>query len=163
MGLDMFLTKKTYVKNWDHYPPEKKTTVSITLGGEKHPTINPEKVSFIIEEAAYWRKFNALHNWFVENCGNGEDDCKEIYISHDDLKNLHEVIKEVSELLENKDENLDRILELLPPTSGFFFGSTEIDEGYESDVNETLDILNEILKDTSDGLLNGNYYYKASW
>ena len=28
------------------------------------------------EEVAYWRKFNALHNWFVQNCQDGVDECQ---------------------------------------------------------------------------------------
>ena len=29
----------------------------------------------LLTEAAYWRKANQIHNWFVENIQDGEDDC----------------------------------------------------------------------------------------
>ena len=31
--------------------------------------------SRIIEQVGYWRKANQIHNWFVENVQDGEDDC----------------------------------------------------------------------------------------
>ncbi len=32
MGLDMYLSKKTYVKQWDHQSPEEKYEVVVTKG-----------------------------------------------------------------------------------------------------------------------------------
>ena len=34
MGLDMYLSKKTYVQNWDFHKPEEKHTISIKKGGK---------------------------------------------------------------------------------------------------------------------------------
>jgi hypothetical protein len=33
MGLDMYLSKKTYVKQWEHNPPEETYEVTVTKGG----------------------------------------------------------------------------------------------------------------------------------
>lgn len=30
----------------------------------------------IIDQVGYWRKANHIHNWFVENVQDGEDDCR---------------------------------------------------------------------------------------
>jgi len=69
MGLDMYLIRKTYAKNWDHREKRHKITKR-NLGKElKH--INPEKINYIEEEVGYWRKANAIHSWFVKNIQNG--------------------------------------------------------------------------------------------
>jgi hypothetical protein len=49
-------------------------------------------------------------------------------------------------------------IELLPTQSGFFFGSTDYDEGYYQDIEDTVKILQEALSDPS-----GDYYYDSSW
>ena len=34
-----------------------------------------------IREVGYWRKANAVHGWFVRECGNNVDECQEIPVS----------------------------------------------------------------------------------
>jgi hypothetical protein len=69
----------------------------------------------------YWRKANEIHNWFVQNIQNGEDDCNSYFIPREKLKELVNLCKTVKQT-----KNTD----LLPTQSGFFFGSTEHDEYY---------------------------------
>lgn len=64
MGLDMYLSKKTYVKNWSHNDVQH--NVVVEKNGVRRTDIKPERVSYVVEEIAYWRKFNALHNHIVE-------------------------------------------------------------------------------------------------
>jgi hypothetical protein len=33
-----------------------------------------------IREVGYWRKANAIHGWFVRECGNNVDECQEIVV-----------------------------------------------------------------------------------
>jgi len=75
MGLDMYLTKKHYVQNWAHNPKEQEVKITVKVGGKKHPMINTKKITYITEEAIYWRKSNQIHKWFVDTCQDGEDDC----------------------------------------------------------------------------------------
>jgi hypothetical protein len=49
----------------------------------------------------------------------------------------------------------------LEPTAGFFFGNTEKDEYYYSDVERTVDTLNALLASTVDEYYS--FYYQASW
>ena len=35
MGLDMYLTKKIYVKNWEHTPKKNKSKLTLVKGGKK--------------------------------------------------------------------------------------------------------------------------------
>jgi hypothetical protein len=77
MGLDMYLTRKVYVKNWSFRKPEELHEITVKRGGQPRTDINPEKISYVIEDVAYWRKANAIHKWFVDNCQDGVDECQE--------------------------------------------------------------------------------------
>jgi hypothetical protein len=179
MGLSMYLSKKTYVKNWDHDPIEKHNNIVITRGGEIREDIKPERISYIIEEVGFWRKFNALHGWFVNECGGGKDECQVIHVDTYDLKKLLELLNEVSTLLKNSKkvvkvlqdwkgndynvevyENEDEIENLIPPTPGSFFGSTQVDEWFKKDVEETITLLEDLLSEDN---YDCSYYYQASW
>lgn len=150
MGLDMYLSKKTYVKYWDHNGDDN-YEVKVTKAGQ--PTkINPKKVSYIIEEAGYWRKANQIHRWFVENVQRGNDDCGSYWVSRETLEKLLELCKKV-----NDDNSLAD--ELLPSASGFFFGSTEYDEWYFNDIKNTIEIIEECLSDES----AHDFEYSSSW
>ena len=150
MGLDMYLDKRTYVKHWDHIEEAKQYKVEVTRGGE--PTnIDPKKVKYVIEEAGYWRKANAIHKWFVDNCQDGVDDCRDAYVGFKELQTLLDLCRIVI-IDKSKAE------QLLPSTSGFFFGNTEYDEWYYNDIQNTIDILEKALEDK-----DGEYYYSSSW
>jgi len=150
MGLDMYLSKKTYVKRWEHNG-DNNYTVSVTKKGKEVEHIKPERVSYIEEEIGYWRKANQIHNWFVENVQNGEDNCRPSYVDREKLKELLELCEEVM-------EDNSKAEELLPTASGFFFGGTEYDEWYFKDIEKTIQILKEALKEE-----RGDFYYEASW
>jgi hypothetical protein len=153
MGLDMYLNKKTYVKQWDHQLPEEKYEVVVTKGGKPVDTIKANKVKYIEEEVGYWRKANQIHFWFVNNVQNDVDNCGEYYVSVDHMETLLELCQKV------KADNL-LAEELLPPQSGFFFGETEYDEWYFNGIDNTIDILTEALAETSG---DGDFYYSSSW
>lgn len=151
MGLDQYLLKKHYVKNWDHNP--EKYNVEVTKDGKPVETIDTSKVCRIEEDVAYWRKFNALHNWFVEKCQDGEDDCGTYYVGRSQLLELLDLLKAVK-------DTPDKAAELLPSRSGFFFGGTDYDEYYFQEVKETIELLEkELAKNDKDA----SYYYTSSW
>jgi hypothetical protein len=150
MGLDMYLNKKTYVKQWDHQSPEEKYEVVVTKGGEPVEGIKASRVKYIEEEVGYWRKANQIHRWFVENIQQGEDDCGNYYVDQSDLKTLLELCKKVE-----ADHSLAE--SLLPSASGFFFGGTDYDEWYYNDIENTIKILEEALAE------DGDFYYTSSW
>ena len=47
MGLDMYLNKKTYVKQWDHQSPEEKYEVLVTKGGKPVDGIKASRVKYL--------------------------------------------------------------------------------------------------------------------
>ncbi len=151
MGLDMYLTKKYYVKNWNHMKEEEKHHITIKKG-DKISEIPTDKISEIIVDVLYWRKENAIHNWFVVNVQKGEDDCKEYYVSEEKLQELLNIVKEVL-------QNHGKAEGLLPTLSGFFFGGIEYDQYYWEGLEDTRKGLEKELVDKSDG----EFYYKSSW
>lgn len=156
MGLDMFLSKSTYIgSNYEHR--NVKAKVSITIG-KKKVNINPKKISYIHEEAAYWRKANHIHLWFVDNCQGGEDDCRDTEVSVAQLKELIALCKEV---LEKKDNAFSEAN--LPTQSGFFFGNTDYNEYYYSDLEETITMLTEAIEGVEEGDYSVSFIYRSSW
>ena len=151
MGLDMYLNKKTYVQNWGHTPETERFNITIKKGDEKYEDIKPERITYIEEEVGYWRKFNALHRWFVTNCQNGVDDCQEHYIGREQLETLLEQL-----LIIRNDHS--KASDILPVTSGFFFGNTEYGEFYFDEIERTISVLEEVLKENK-----GDFYYQSSW
>ncbi len=150
MGLDMYLYKKTYVKHWEHNG-DNNYKVEVSKAGQP-VNINPKKVTYIVEEAGYWRKANQIHQWFVDNVQNGTDDCGNYYVSRENLENLLEVCNKV---LADK----SRAEELLPTQSGFFFGGTQYDEYYFDDIINTKEIVEDCLSDSS----ADDFEYHSSW
>lgn len=109
------------------------------------------KISLLVE-IGYWRKFNALHAWFVNTVQDGNDDCDNYPVS---LEQLQELLYSLANI------NKDNAEEILPSKSGFFFGGTEYDEWYFQAVDELkLFIMNLVEEHNPDeeGLI-----YSSSW
>ena len=153
MGLDMYLNRKTYVKQWSHQTPEEKFEITITKGGKPYDGIDLANVTHIEEEVGYWRKANQIHRWFVENVQNGVDDCGEYSVGKSQLEKL---LNECREVLNDHSKAED----LLPSAAGFFFGNTDYDEYYYDDLERTIVMLDKILGETNP---NQDIYYSSSW
>jgi len=151
MGLDMYLEKEYYTKNWEYMSAEEKHTITI-LKGDKPSEIPVEKICSIITEEMYWRKANAIHQWFVKNVQDGEDDCGDYYVDTDQLQELLNIVVEVL-------ADHSKATELLPTQSGFFFGGTEYDKYYFKDLEYTREGLTRILSKEDDG----EFQYHSSW
>ena len=154
MGLDMYLTKKTYVKNWNHMSDDEKHTISVE--GKQSKEIKPERITHIEEEIGYWRKANQIHNWFVQNVQNGNDDCGSHYVSVELLEELSTNCKAVL-------TDHSKAEELLPSSSGFFFGGTEYDEWYFDQLEQTVEIIDGILTEMKENDTHYEFYYESSW
>ena len=164
MGLDMYLTKRTYSgAEYEHNGIEGK--IDLTAKGQPI-TINLNRVQSIVEKVGYWRKSNQIHNWFVQNVQDGEDDCKEYRVSREQFQSL---LDDVNAVLIARDtpEEKGAIEDLLPPTSGFFFGSNEIDDWYWGDVENTEHLIESVLAEMDEDAKNSeswvDYYYQSSW
>ena len=118
MGLDMGLihANREELEGWNNLLPS-----------EQRVTESPWK------EVGTWRKANQIRKWFIDghDC-NPQEECG------------FEVTKEELELLKDTCErvldNHDLAEELLPTSTGFFFGSQEYNEWYYADLADTIAI-----------------------
>jgi hypothetical protein len=158
MGLDMYLTikKKEYVSKYYN-----KNGISLEYPKEITDFIKCENLALEREtsyEVGYWRKANAIHGWFVNNCGDGVDDCSVISVGLDDLEKLlllcETVLKEPGEAPN-----------LLPTRQGFFFGSYDYDEWYFEQIEDTINIIKPVIEFMKHNKDNYDYSveYQASW
>lgn len=188
MGLDMYLNRRHYIGN--EYREKAEQIKIVVPKNQKNATfpiaqglIKSERISEITERVGYWRKANAIHDWFIRNCADGDSDNTHMDVSREQLEELLDTCKKVlkaSKMVKGKiangytfkDGKETPILEdgeyiedptiakeLLPTASGFFFGSTEYDQWYINDLKDTVKMLEEILSEP-DG---GDFVYEASW
>jgi hypothetical protein len=152
MGLDMYLSAKRYLYRDADEPISDGINELLGIPSDKSKRFHG--ASFVAKEisieAMGWRKANAIHGWFVQNCQDGKDECQESYVPREKLQELVELCQEA---LDNPDA------EVLEPTAGFFFGSYEKDEWYYQDLKNTIEGIERALE-----LPNSfEFYYQASW
>lgn len=169
MGLDMYLSARKYVSDYNYEQGKTKEefdsildTVGLTRG-----QVSEDSPSIVVNvNIAYWRKANAIHNWFIDNVAGGEDDCEPFYVSREELQELHQTLLKVIALKGNTTESVDptveeTIEELLPTQSGFFFGGADYDDWYWENVEWTEKRLATILDDPA--FADFEFQYRASW
>lgn len=135
MGLDMILFGVN-----DYFEPEK-----------------PIKMN--LEEVAYWRKANAIHNWIVANVQDNVDNCAYYYMEKRQLKQLLTICEKI---LANP--TVENAMELLPTKSGFFFGGVDLNKEsemkwYLDGLEYTVEIFKQILKEDK----YEYFFYHSSW
>jgi len=149
MGLDMYLTGRRYL--WGSNENDKKIAEAID---KLDIGTNGMRVKGVECEAMCWRKANNVHGWIVENVQHGEDDCKEYEVTIEQLEALVDACKRALADRENA-------AEILPPTSGFFFGGNELDDWYWENLEMTVDGLSKVLANPD--LKDWDFFYQASW
>lgn len=156
MGLDMYLKAQKYVSkmNYETEPPSNYPDYNKIAS--LYPELDTDNIYGyeISRTIAYWRKANQIHQWFVDNCQDGEDDCKLYYVDRPQLEELLNLCKQVK-------ANQGKAEDLLPPQAGFFFGSTDIDDYYWADIDDTIVQLSAILE--NEKLKEYDFYYQSSW
>jgi len=165
MGLDMYLTatKRVDKIDWKALKENKKLDYNSPLA--VYPQFsNLVELTELTDVAidvyganvqvtcAYWRKANQIHNWFVTNVQQGEDNCGTYYVLHDRLRELKAVCEQV---LNEKNPSL------LPPLEGCFFGGTDIDQYYWEQIKNTIEQLGRILALPDVDELS--FSYESSW
>lgn len=167
MGLDMYLEGEVFVGGAYHAIKEPTLTVSKSYknfdepdyeDGKSYPT---KDIDSVIYRVGYWRKANQIHHWFVQNCQNGEDDCRKHLVGEGQIEELKSLCEE---LLKTRDEK--KALEFLPPQEGFFFGNSNPSNenfwnDYWADLEVTKGNLENALKYIHD--FGADIYYQSSW
>ena len=90
-----------------------------------------------------FRKHNYLFRWVENRVGDIENE-QTYYLEKQDIQDLLDSINEVL-------DDHSKAEDVLPTQSGFFFGSTEYDEGYFEDLEYAKDKLSAMIDDWEDG------------
>ena len=158
MGLDMMLyvVHKDYVSTYT-----KNDNLKLEYPKEllKHITYEDKCIiQNTYYEVAYWRKANHIHNWFVQNCADGIDNCQPISVSINDLIKLLDTCEHVL-------NNHEDAKTFLPTQSGFFFGSTDYNDYYFEDIKQTISYIKPIIRFMEEQEENYKWHieYQASW
>ena len=176
MGLDMYVnirhkdtqSKLDAYKAWENKYSYEEWQRLTEEQVEEYRNSEPEyDENMYGKELMYWRKANQIHNWFVQNCQNGVDDCEYYAITVADLMKLKELCEKILTMTEKRKamrytsysatekeevdvlyltpEGVEYASEHLPSRSGFFFGGTEYDDWYVWDLENTVEQINDTL------------------
>lgn len=191
MGLDMFLYEKKYISRHEFLAeksPEYASELEVAnqildLAGLKTEEDGGITVSATV---MYWRKANAIHQWFVNNVvpEGLDDNSQDWYVDRSQLIELRDLAQEVLGRVETEHRekvptggytigpegrtdhhepgrvilNPEVAEELLPTTGGFFFGSTNYNEWYLQDLERTVEGLNRVLDNQAMRVIDGKEY-----
>lgn len=172
MGLDMYLEGKKYFGgrfNEEEQIVELKRKAKFD---EKEDILklNVRDIEEITIHLGYWRKANAIHKWFVDNCFEGNYDeyhGEDIYVGIEQLEQLKQLCKKVLNLLDGQPykKQIKIIEENLPMQTGFFFGYDDTEQGikwYIEDLKDTIQQIDIALKKIKKYGLH-SAIYNASW
>jgi hypothetical protein len=146
MGLDMYLKGSRYISSWKEGEKELGEKIAQIVGQEGMA------VNIVEMEVGYWRKANAVHQWFVKNVQNDVDDCKSYWVPRKKLLELQDVCNQVL-------ADVTLAPSLLPTQGGFFFGNLEYDEWYMENLEITLQNIQKALSLPEEWDIE----YQSSW
>ena len=149
MGLDMYLTgRRGIAGSYMQEPQEDMLRQAVA----KATGFDEKTIRGIELDLAYWRKANAVHKWFVDVVQEGVDDCDRYYVTRKQLQELQDLAYKGWK---------ERDPSYLPPTEGFFFGSTDIDDYYYEQLKYTYEEITNILENHRYNDLQ--FFYRSSW
>lgn len=160
MGLDMYLYADKYVSQYDYSKDDSRqlnpqwVKLKESLGDDSK-YVGEDVSGFTVHvPLMYWRKFNALHGFIVDNYGGGLDRCQDIYLHKEHIGSMLALLKTI-----NDNRTADKLIDkLFPGREGFFFGHLERDQWFWQDVESTIKGFKKLLDS------DFNYFiYKSSW
>lgn len=185
MGLDQYLSIKLdiYAAPFGGETPAPKVTVDFGNGqridfaqrvelkpylseleGDNIWAFRVGEATEVVMRTGYWRKANAIHQWFVRE--SKRDDCEPIEVSRDDLLRLRESCVAVI-AARGTDRAREVASEHLPPMSGFLFGTTEQDDWYYRSLSNTIKIIDYTVSKYDEFTRSDRswptIFYLASW
>jgi hypothetical protein len=155
MGLDMYLYAEKHIRGYGFREEHEREQYKSVVNAIEATTIaDPNSPSAdITVTSMYWRKANAIHDWFVKNVQGGNDNCERYWVSRDKLRELRDLCVKVV-------QNRDLAHKLLPTSEGFFFGGTEYDSYYFDSLKNTASRITILLNTTPE---TWSFYYQSSW
>jgi hypothetical protein len=96
----MYLEAKRYVAPYDAQTEPIRRAIGAAIGyapAKAKPGHDASllEVCGVTVRVGYWRKFGALHRWFVEHVQGGHDDCRPAYVHDECLRDLQRVCERV--------------------------------------------------------------------
>ena len=167
MGLDMHLEKR---KTGVSYKKDKPFNIKVSIGDDSsYQELITHEIDLMIGNMR-WRKANQIHGWFVDKIQGGEDNCGIYGVSKENLEELLELVDSILDVKNNDILAAKKLaLEKLPPTEGFFFGDSQINDYYWLNLEETSEGLKKLLETNinieinNEGFLYDYYQYSSSW
>ena len=123
----------------------------------------------------YWKKFNTLHEYIVDNFSNGVDGCHEIPLTHDNVVQILNYLNHIVDVLSTlnrvvtEDDNYYYTCQVpdeiklplrLIPMDGCLFGKILIYDFFVHEITKSIDIFSLIVREWDDDHV---VWYKALW
>lgn len=152
LALEMYLEARRPIPPGDPILEPVRDAISYAIGYAppvEKPGNDPAlmEVSAVVVRVGHWRKFWPLHNWFVNNVQDGNDDSRPVLVSDQQLEEL--------------EENLDQVDDD-PDSAGEFF-MDDNDEDVRLDPNEVDFTLRVIVQARKLQAQGWDIYYRGSW
>lgn len=128
-----------YVILDENLPREAYANIYLNINDEweydDDPLLDFHKPAYNLDEVQYFRKFNALQNYFEERYDIGN--CEFHLITSEDIEDLLDIIEPIFKAYRLEDISKAQALAEanFPTTSGFFYGSLEYDDYYFQDID----------------------------
>ena len=159
MGLDMFLTKETYIgANYEHNNIT--GTVKLYKKG-KSLRIRLNRISSITEEVAYWRKAWVIHKWFVDNVQDGVDNGGTYLVKYEQLVTLVNICKRI--LNDWKTTKSTKLAEELLPVNIENEMGVIYDKWYFDMLKQTVKMIDPVLARVPPKAWDITFKYHSSW
>lgn len=150
MGLDMFI--QSVPNEWEMPSIAEYASWSMNLENEDE----------VIDEA-YWRKFHALHDYFIKEIQEGDDDCLVYRLDYKTIHKLKIIIERIledKELEESMGNNRGVASKLLPEPSSIP-KKLRYGQSYYESLNSSYSVVKNILEKMKEG--KRDFYYRSSW
>jgi hypothetical protein len=164
MGLDMYLRYRKNLSGYESLGDTSEYKAIVEAAGLSDIASGQSPYATVEVTVAYWRKVNAVHAWFVNELADGVDECQEIRVTRENLQQLRDTCFEALSVPAGMSLG-EHATNVLPPTPGFFFGSTDVDEYYVKDLENTMDQIDRVLSNLPDDGEDWDWSltYQASW
>jgi len=159
MGLDMYLQMDVYLSTMDKEGSHLVKSMNDLLGlpteynnrGDiEHNSLRATSVTI---EVGYWRKVNWIHEWFVRELNDGNDDQRRSHVPEEKLSELREIINEIKGVIKEQE-----LFTGESRTEQGLFGSYQVQEiRHEANLQPIREIINEKLPVSSGGFFFGTY------
>ena len=186
MGLDMYLYARDY-QSKANYKDKKKGIEGFYPDALKRLGNKIFKDNFMSKQTryqiGYWRKFNALQGYFEKKVEHENELLHGIYVDWDTMEELIKIMIKVKKELKKCPTKQVKVVvgwkngekiykdmtvydcelaqELLPPETGFFYGSEYIDEYYVECLDYSLKLFRKALKLSKEH--DYDIIYEANW